>query len=138
MKSRRFSPDFKNIMVPICPDFKWSRFCISEPIQKSRPFATQPLFDHSKSRLVHISDPHCIQMPFKVCTIIRQLDTLYLVYLASIGIPTKLIFFSRRACTQLKSPHLVTPGSENCDTKCKLVELLKKLYVNDFVKYSCL
>ena len=26
---------------------------------KSRPFATQPLFNHSKSRLVQISDPHC-------------------------------------------------------------------------------
>ena len=25
---------------------------------KSRPFATQPLFDHLKSRLVSISDPH--------------------------------------------------------------------------------
>ena len=27
---------------------------------KSRPFATQPLCDHLKSRLVRISDPHCI------------------------------------------------------------------------------
>ena len=27
---------------------------------KSRPFANQPLFDHCKSRLVWISDPHCI------------------------------------------------------------------------------
>ena len=27
---------------------------------KSGPFANQPLFDHSKSRLVQISDPHCI------------------------------------------------------------------------------
>ena len=27
---------------------------------KSRPFATLPLFDHSKSRLDWISDPHCI------------------------------------------------------------------------------
>ena len=26
---------------------------------KSRPFATKPLFDHSKARLVRISDPHC-------------------------------------------------------------------------------
>ena len=26
---------------------------------KSRPFEAQPLFDHSKSRLVWISDPHC-------------------------------------------------------------------------------
>ena len=28
---------------------------------KSGPFPTQPLFDHSKSRLVRISDPHCSQ-----------------------------------------------------------------------------
>ena len=27
---------------------------------QSRPFATQPLFDNSKSRLVQISDPHCM------------------------------------------------------------------------------
>ena len=33
------------------PDFKSH--------SKSRPFATQPLFDHSKSRLVWVSDPHC-------------------------------------------------------------------------------
>ena len=26
---------------------------------KSRPFATQPVLDHSKSRLGRISDPHC-------------------------------------------------------------------------------
>ena len=26
---------------------------------KSRPFATQPLLDHAKSRLGRISDPHC-------------------------------------------------------------------------------
>ena len=32
---------------------------------KSRPFGTQPLFDHSKSRLVWISDPHCI-VPIKL------------------------------------------------------------------------
>ena len=29
---------------------------------KSGPCATQPLFHHSKSRLVQISDPHCIQI----------------------------------------------------------------------------
>ena len=28
---------------------------------KSGPFVTQSLFDHSKSRLVRILDPHCIQ-----------------------------------------------------------------------------
>ena len=37
------------------PDF---RSC-----SKSRPFATQPIFDHSKSRLVRISDPHCNMLP---------------------------------------------------------------------------
>ena len=26
---------------------------------KSGPYANQPLFDHSKSRLIQISDPHC-------------------------------------------------------------------------------
>ena len=34
-----------------CPDFRSN--------SKSRPFATQPSFDHSKSRLGQISDPHC-------------------------------------------------------------------------------
>ena len=29
---------------------------------KFGPFATQPLFDHLKSRLVRISDPHCSQI----------------------------------------------------------------------------
>ena len=32
---------------------------------KSRPFATQPLFDHSKSRLVQISDLHCKYLFFR-------------------------------------------------------------------------
>ena len=31
---------------------------------KSGPFASQPLFDYSKSRLVWISDPHCISLHF--------------------------------------------------------------------------
>ena len=34
------------------PDFR--------PHSKSIPFATQPVLDHSKSRLGWISDPHCI------------------------------------------------------------------------------
>ena len=34
---------------------------------KSRPFATQPLFDHSKSRLVRISDPNCIWFVYIFC-----------------------------------------------------------------------
>ena len=36
------------------PDFRFH--------SKSRPFATQTFFDHSKSRLVLISDPHWIQI----------------------------------------------------------------------------
>ena len=56
-----------------CSDFKWflkngSHFSWFQIVvlpdfrshSKSRPFATQPLFDHSKSRLVQISDPHSI------------------------------------------------------------------------------
>ena len=39
-------------MAAICPDFRSNA--------KSGPFATQPLFDHSKSRQVRIPDPHCI------------------------------------------------------------------------------
>ena len=34
---------------------------------KSRPFATQPVLDHSKSRLGRISDPHCIQILTVLC-----------------------------------------------------------------------
>ena len=40
-------------MAPICLDFK----CPFRAHSKSRPFATQPLYDHSKSKLVQISDP---------------------------------------------------------------------------------
>ena len=55
-----------------CPHFEWfwhngsqlSRFQMVGLLDfrshwKSGPFATQPLFGHSKSRLVQISDPHC-------------------------------------------------------------------------------
>ena len=35
-----------------------------KPHSKSRPFSTQPLFDHSKSRLVRISDPYCTMVRF--------------------------------------------------------------------------
>ena len=61
----------------ICPDFKWlcrDMICAQSTSNKSKhvglpdsrchskssPFATQPLLDHSKSRLGRISDPHCI------------------------------------------------------------------------------
>ena len=42
---------FFDKMAAICPDFRSH--------SKSRPFATQPVLDHSKSRLGRISDPHC-------------------------------------------------------------------------------
>ena len=48
-------------MVAIYPDFKWLGFQISDPF-KSELFATQPIFDHSKSWLVQISDPDCIEI----------------------------------------------------------------------------
>ena len=39
---------------------KWRPFVlISDIIQNPEKFATLPLFHHSKSRLVRISDPHC-------------------------------------------------------------------------------
>ena len=47
-------------MAAICLDFKWLGLRISDPIPKSGPFATQPLFDYSKSRLVWISESHSI------------------------------------------------------------------------------
>ena len=45
-------------MASICPNLKW---LVGFPnfISHSKSFATQPLFDHSKSRLVRISDPRC-------------------------------------------------------------------------------
>ena len=53
---------------------KWQPFvCISNgwlqdfrSHSKSGPFATQPIFNHSKSRLVQISDPHCILTIFRM------------------------------------------------------------------------
>ena len=44
-------------MAAIRPDFKWLGFWISDPIQKSRPFETQPVLDHSKSRLSDFRSP---------------------------------------------------------------------------------
>ena len=55
----RFQMVFDKV-PPICSDFKWLGFRISDPIRNLDHFATQPLFHHSKSRLVRISDPHCI------------------------------------------------------------------------------
>ena len=52
-----------NKMEAICPDFKWLGFCISGPIRKSRPIATQPVLDHSKSRREWISDPPLYMLP---------------------------------------------------------------------------
>ena len=53
MKVLRLEPNRKNCgqMVGL-PDFRSH--------SKSGPFATQPVFDHWKSRLVWISDPQCI------------------------------------------------------------------------------
>ena len=50
-------------MAAICPDFKWLEFLFS----KSGLFATQPLPDCSKSRLVWILDPHCIYVTDESC-----------------------------------------------------------------------
>ena len=49
-------------MAAICRDFKWLGFQISDPIQRSETFSTQPFFNNSKSRLVQISDPHNIYL----------------------------------------------------------------------------
>ena len=38
---------------------------------KSGPFSPQPLFDHSKYRLVQISDPHCMLLTGSVISIQR-------------------------------------------------------------------
>ena len=46
---------FLDKMVAFCPDFIHHL--------KSGPFATQPFFDHLKSRLVWILDPHCVWKP---------------------------------------------------------------------------
>ena len=65
LKSGHFCQDFKWFLIKGrylsgfkmvgLPDFSWHL--------KSRPFATQPVLDHSKSRLGRISDPHCIFHP---------------------------------------------------------------------------
>ena len=47
-------------MAAICLYFKYLGFWISHPISKSGLFATQPLFEHSESKLVWISDTYCI------------------------------------------------------------------------------
>ena len=63
-KIQTFFSEFQMVfekMAAICPDFKWFGFDF-RPHSKSRPFANQPLLDHSKSRLGQISDPHCIRI----------------------------------------------------------------------------
>ena len=62
-KIRKFFPGFQIVfdkIEAIYLDFKWLGFRIFRSHLKSRPFATQPLFDHLKSRQVWISDPHYI------------------------------------------------------------------------------
>ena len=49
-----------------CPKFQMVGLPHSRSYLKSRPFATQPLLDHSKSRLGRISDPHCIQLTIEL------------------------------------------------------------------------
>ena len=39
---------------------------------KSRPFATHPLFDLPKSRIVGISDPYCIRIPLWTFTRLKN------------------------------------------------------------------
>ena len=46
-------------MAAICPDIKWLNLRNLKCHLKSRSFANQLTFDHSKSGLIWISDPHC-------------------------------------------------------------------------------
>ena len=48
-------------MAPICPDFKWLSFRISDPIQNPDHLQPNLFLINLKSRLVRISDPHCSQ-----------------------------------------------------------------------------
>ena len=60
-KSGHFCLDFKWFPTkwqPLCR-FQMVRLLDFRSCSKSRPFANQSLFDHSKSGLVWISDPHC-------------------------------------------------------------------------------
>ena len=43
---------------------------------KSGSFATQTLFDHSKSRLGRISHPHCIRIYTLTLSLVKLIDTL--------------------------------------------------------------
>ena len=58
LEIRTFLFRFLMVFDKICLDFKWLGFRILDPSQIL--FATQPVFAQSKSRLVRISDPHCI------------------------------------------------------------------------------
>ena len=67
-KSGHFCPDFKWFLTKWLPfawlsdgwdyGFQMVRILDYRSHSKYGPFETQPLFDHSKSRLVRISDPH--------------------------------------------------------------------------------
>ena len=59
---------FLSRFAVICPDFECLGFWNSDPILKSRTFANQTLFEHSKSRLVQITDPHCILLETSIAT----------------------------------------------------------------------
>ena len=57
-KSRHFCPDFKWFLTNWQP-FVQIGLLDFRSHSKSRPFATQTIFDHLKSRLGQISDLHC-------------------------------------------------------------------------------
>ena len=88
-KSGRFCPDFKWFLTKWQPFVQilngfWQNGSYLSGFQivglldfrshsKSRPFATQPLLDHSKSRLGQISDPHCIQLTIELTLLSMEL-----------------------------------------------------------------
>ena len=47
-------------MATICLDFNWLGLQSLDSIRNPDHLQTNPLFNYSKSRLVRISDPHCI------------------------------------------------------------------------------
>ena len=57
-----FCRDFNGFVkiAAICPYFKWLGFQISDPIQKLDHLQPNLFLANQKSRLVKISDPHCI------------------------------------------------------------------------------
>ena len=54
---------FFDKMAAICLNLKWLGFLDFRSHSKSRPSANQPLLDHSKLKLVRISNPHWTGRP---------------------------------------------------------------------------